>query len=236
MYAPFRCLLHGSYRRHYEAIQQAGTIFAQAGITVLAPTLAPVTHIKEGFAYLATDQEKDQRLLELLFLEKIKVLGKNGFSYFVNPEGTLGTSTSYELGIIQATHIPAYFQQPLYDHPAYTPGNTIWEPQQLADYLTTYQQLPEPSFLPSEKGIHSLWKNLIPQSSLIAVGAIIRRKEKILLVKTHKWGGRYSVIGGKVQPGETLHQALEREIREETGLTASIGKHLCTFDQLKHSG
>ena len=79
--------------------------------------------------------------------------------------------------------------------------------------------------------------------SIVATGAIIEYRSKyhtqtpeILLVKTHKWGGRYSIVGGKVRRNERLENALLREVFEETKLKGSVGSHICTFDQLKNSG
>jgi nucleoside triphosphatase len=51
------------------------------------------------------------------------------------------------------------------------------------------------------------------------VGALIFDPSgRILLVRSHKWAGRYVVPGGHIELGETLEAALHREVEEETGL------------------
>ena len=97
--AKFRCVLHGSFRKHFGEIQRIHRLFTDAGIEVLEPSASEVIGTKDGFAMLLTDTETDSRLIELLYMHNLKRLGENGFSYFVNPEGYLGKSASYELGI-----------------------------------------------------------------------------------------------------------------------------------------
>ncbi len=51
------------------------------------------------------------------------------------------------------------------------------------------------------------------------VGALIFNQEgKALLVKSDKWRDKYCIPGGHIELGETMEDALRREIKEETGL------------------
>ena len=238
-----RCVLHGSLRKHYKEIKRVRELFTRAGIEVLAPADSEITAVKDGFAVLESDKEKDPRMIELIYLHHLKRLGANGFSYFVNPDGHIGKSASYELGIAQISNTKCFFLENLQDHPAYLHRNSVWKPEDLVEFIKTTGNLPDPKVKRNEKAIHQLWLDLMVPGSVVAVGGIIeyakptRSGEKeILLVKTHKWGGRYSIVGGKVKRNERLADAYTREIKEETGLCADIGKDLCAFDQIKNSG
>ncbi|PIS09571.1 ADP-ribose pyrophosphatase [Candidatus Beckwithbacteria bacterium CG10_big_fil_rev_8_21_14_0_10_34_10] len=51
------------------------------------------------------------------------------------------------------------------------------------------------------------------------VGALVfNRKGEILLVKSYKWKGKYQIPGGHIEEGETIEEAVKREVKEETGL------------------
>ncbi len=58
----------------------------------------------------------------------------------------------------------------------------------------------------------------------LAVSAVIFRNDQLLLVRRAREPGRglYSVPGGRVEHGETLHEALAREVTEETSLAIDI--------------
>jgi 8-oxo-dGTP diphosphatase len=63
-------------------------------------------------------------------------------------------------------------------------------------------------------------KRLYPKKPVVGVGAIILEKEKILLEKRKNapGKGKWTVPGGLVELGETIEQAVIREVKEETGL------------------
>jgi ADP-ribose pyrophosphatase YjhB (NUDIX family) len=232
----FRAVLHGSFRKSFEAICKARALFTAAGIEVLAPEAAEIAAVKDGFALFAGQEHQDPRLIEIHYLHHLKRLGREGFSYFICPDGEIGRSASYELGIAQATNVPCFFSEKPKDHPVYFHANSIWSPENLAAAVMEHGCLPAPKIKKDEKAIHALWQELVVPGSVVATGAIIARGEETLLVKTHKWGGRWSMVGGKVRRNERLADALLREVKEETGLAGQVGAHLCTFDQIKDSG
>ena len=236
-------MIHGSFSKHFSEIQKTRKIFEDAGIDVLAPKDELPTSNKNGFLLFEGEKNEDPRLVELKYLHNLKILGTDGFSYFVNPEGYIGKSASYELGIAQITNTRCYYSNPLSDHPAYIHKNSVISPEALADYIIDNHCLPDPKIQKSEIMIDRLWNDLMVPGSVVAAGAIIEFQPKkstiekeVLLVKTHKWGHRYSIVGGKVRRNESLTSALLREVKEETNLKGDVGKHLATFDQIKDSG
>ncbi len=65
-----------------------------------------------------------------------------------------------------------------------------------------------------------------------AVSACVWRGEQVLVVRRAKAPnkGLWSLPGGHVEAGESLHEALARELAEETGLTARILGQIGTRD------
>jgi ubiquinone/menaquinone biosynthesis C-methylase UbiE/ADP-ribose pyrophosphatase YjhB (NUDIX family) len=69
------------------------------------------------------------------------------------------------------------------------------------------------------------------------VGALILdRAGRLFLTRAHKWRDKYVVPGGHVELGESLEDALRREIKEETGLDIYDIQFLCfqefVFDEV----
>jgi ADP-ribose pyrophosphatase YjhB (NUDIX family) len=69
----------------------------------------------------------------------------------------------------------------------------------------------------------------------VAVGAFVFDPEgRVLLVErgTPPGEGLWSVPGGKLEPNETLVQAVAREVREETGLVVEVGTLACVVERI----
>ncbi|MED0872992.1 NUDIX hydrolase [Bacillus mobilis] len=65
----------------------------------------------------------------------------------------------------------------------------------------------------------------------VRVTGILIEDEKLLLVKQKVANRDWSLPGGRVENGETLEEAMIREMREETGLEVKIKKLLYVCDK-----
>jgi ADP-ribose pyrophosphatase len=67
---------------------------------------------------------------------------------------------------------------------------------------------------------------------IAGIGAVVLHDQQVLLVKRAKppKQGLWCIPGGKIRFGETLQQAAEREIQEETGIIVKAGNPVYVFD------
>jgi len=74
-----------------------------------------------------------------------------------------------------------------------------------------------------------------PVRPTVGVGAVLIHDGKVLLIQRAKepLRGRWLVPGGTVELGETLEDALVREVQEETGLTVRPREIVTVFDRIE---
>lgn len=86
-----------------------------------------------------------------------------------------------------------------------------------------------------EAGAGAVGEAEAPKAPCVGVGAVLVHEGRVLLVKRGKQPlrGRWVVPGGTVELGESLEQALVREIEEETGLVVRPLEVVTVFDRIQ---
>ncbi len=79
-------------------------------------------------------------------------------------------------------------------------------------------------------------KRKYPNQPIVGVGGILFQDERVLLVKRGKEParGQWSIPGGAVNTGETLRQAVAREMIEETGIQVEPVALVKILDRIFH--
>jgi 8-oxo-dGTP diphosphatase len=77
-----------------------------------------------------------------------------------------------------------------------------------------------------------------PAAPVVGVGGVVVRGGQVLLIRRGKQPlqGRWVVPGGTVELGETLEEALVREMEEETSLRVEPIEVLTVFDRIERDG
>ena len=78
-------------------------------------------------------------------------------------------------------------------------------------------------------------RNEYPDNPRVAVGAVVFSNNCVLLVRRGQPPSEdlWAIPGGSVKIGETLQEAAEREILEETHITIRAGEPVYTFDAIE---
>lgn len=75
-----------------------------------------------------------------------------------------------------------------------------------------------------------------PSRPFVGVGGIVFIDGRVVLIKRRHepLAGQWSLPGGAIELGETLHEGLRRELREEIGIETSVGPLVELFDRITH--
>ena len=73
-----------------------------------------------------------------------------------------------------------------------------------------------------------------PPAPVVGVGGVVVRAGRALIIRRghEPRKGEWSIPGGVVEIGESLHEAVRRELPEETGLRVEVGVLVEAFDRI----
>jgi hypothetical protein len=94
-----KCVIVGSFRKHYTEIINIIDEFREDGIEVLSPKKSWIVEELKGFVILASDKDENEES-EVKYIES-KVLSNidnASFIYLCNPSGYIGVSAAFEIG------------------------------------------------------------------------------------------------------------------------------------------
>jgi 8-oxo-dGTP diphosphatase len=77
----------------------------------------------------------------------------------------------------------------------------------------------------------------LPSQPVVGVGGVVVRDGRVLLIQRGQepLKGRWVIPGGRVELGETLEEAVAREVLEETGLVVRPREVVLVFDRIDRS-
>jgi 8-oxo-dGTP diphosphatase len=93
---------------------------------------------------------------------------------------------------------------------------------------------PHPNPLPEREGAGGALSRHYPDRPIVGVLGVVRRDGRVLLVQRARPPsvGKWGFPGGVQELGETIFEAVARELREETGLVVEPIEALTTLDVL----
>ncbi len=99
-YSQHRCVIIGSFRKHYKEILKIIDIFHKADIKVLSPKKSFIINPEDDFVLFNYDpKDKSKKEIEDAVLKKIRNVD---FVYLANFNGYVGLSASFEIGYCHA--------------------------------------------------------------------------------------------------------------------------------------
>ena len=81
-------------------------------------------------------------------------------------------------------------------------------------------------------------KREYPKQPIVGVGGVVIERNRVLLVQRGQppLKGEWSIPGGMVELGESLEEAVRREVQEETGLAVEPLAPIEVFDRIQKNG
>lgn len=124
-----RVSIIGSFRKYYEEIKQVIISLEKNNIEVLSPKYSQITHSIEKFVVF----ESDNQLLSPAEIQTdtLNRILKSDVVYVYDPNGYIGRTTCYEIGVLRTTTIPLIFLKMPKDLPILVHNYEVMNPSKL---------------------------------------------------------------------------------------------------------
>lgn len=250
--------ISGSYRKFPEEIGQALEAFRDLGVTVLSPRSATIVSSIDGFVSLKDDlvqrindlsESNITNAIKLIENSHLQAIQQSDALWIVIPQGYCGIATAFEIGWALAHNVPVFYDAKHSKDIKEPIIKAYAHPTKSIEYLVNnFYSMPQVDPVVSRYFMKSILLARTTDAGFnanVAVGPVIvdhskryrsKQKRDILLVRTHKWNGRFSIVGGRIKRGEQLINAFQRIVTQQTDLDGSLGDDVCVFDEIQDSG
>lgn len=124
----------GSFRKYYEEIKQLIILLKKNNLDVLSPKVSEIASSIDDFVLFASDDPKYTP--DEIQADTLNRILKSDIVYVYNPEGYVGRTTCYEIGVIRTTTIPLIFLDKPKDLPIMVSSSEIMKPTKLVYTLS----------------------------------------------------------------------------------------------------
>ncbi|MCB2193278.1 MAG: hypothetical protein KQI62_17025 [Deltaproteobacteria bacterium] len=115
--------LIGSFKQHYQEVEEVSQAFGQAGLTVTSPR--GVCIVEEGMPFVRFECDPAEWSDEMVQTVALHRILRADFVYVVAPHGYIGRATCYEIGRVIQARRPIHFSHPPTDLPLLIPSANI---------------------------------------------------------------------------------------------------------------
>ena len=254
----------GSYRKFPEAVSSAIEAFRDCGINVLSPKSTSIVSSVDGFVSLSGDLvenigmlgEKDiTDAMRLIENSHLKAIQQSDALWLEIPGGYCGISTAFEAGWALAHNVPVFYDGK-YSRDVREPVVRAYASpvRSIRHLVDDFCAMPKVDPMVSRHFMRQLLEEKANDAhepgpdfnSVVAAGPLLvdysgkryrhGQEREVLLVKTHKWGGRFSIMGDKLRKGEKLKDAFDRVVKEQAGISCLVKEDICVFDEIDEAG
>lgn len=252
-------VISGSYRKFPEELERDLETFRGLQVIVRSPQSATILSSVEGFVSLAGDlisrlnhvsENSLTNSIRLIEQNHLQAIQQSDALWLVLPSGYVGRATMMEMGYALAQGVPVFYDQKYQADVKEPMVKAFAVPTPGIEYLVAHFEA-QPKVDPL---VSRLFMGLLVEKSrnatfynaTIAVGPVmadysskryrVGQPRDVLLVRTHKWGGRWSIMGEQLQTGETLDAGLQRVVQEQAGMKGLVREDVCAFDEIPDAG